>query len=158
VLFGVSGGVAEAVLRHVCAASGGEALKALSAAGTRNMDGVREINAMVDGREIAIAVVHGLKRADELVRAVLNREKRYDFVEVMACPGGCVGGAGQPIPQSELTKRRRGKGIYSVDKSSLIKRSDDNPAVISLYQGLLSGQREILHRYHGEDCGCSHGE
>ena len=160
VIFGVSGGVAEAVLRHVCAASGNEALKALSAAGTRGTEGIRELCAQVEGKQVNIAVVHGLKRADELVRAVLAGERHYDFVEVMACPGGCVGGAGQPIPQSEVTKRRRGKGIYSVDSASLIKRSDDNPAVISLYQGLLKANRGILHHGHDheEGCGCSHGE
>ncbi len=143
VLFGVSGGVAESVLRYLNA---GQPLKDLSAAGTRGTEGIRYAQTEVDGQPVTIAVVHGLKRADELVRAILAGERKVDFVEVMACPGGCVGGAGQPIPQSDETKRRRGRGIYGVDNASLIKRSGENPAVLSLYEGLLRNNRAILHR------------
>jgi len=113
------------------------------------MEGVKEATAEIDGRTVRIGVVHGLKNAEKLIRKIKNGQEKFDFVEVMACPGGCVGGAGQPIPQNNDVRRKRAKGIYNVDSASPIKRSEDNPAITSLYDGILMSNREILHR-HGK--------
>ena len=146
VIFGVSGGVAEAVLRHCCSDKSVAGLKNISFTGVRGMEGVKEASADIDGRAVKIAVAHELKNADELIQAILRGEKQYDFVEVMACPGGCVGGAGQPIPQSTRVKKLRAKGIYNADGASAIKRAEENPAVIALYNGILRGNHKLLHR------------
>ncbi len=146
VIFGVSGGVAEAVLRHCCSDKSVAGLKNISFTGVRGMEGVKEASADINGRAVKIAVAHGLKNADELIQAILRGEKQYDFVEVMACPGGCVGGAGQPIPQSTRVKKLRAKGIYNADGASAIKRAEENPAVIALYNGILRGNHKLLHR------------
>lgn len=146
VIFGVSGGVSEAVLRYVCKDKTASTLKAISYTGVRGMEGVKEARAVIDGKEIRIGVVHGLKNAETLIRKINAGEEEFDFVEVMACPGGCIGGAGQPIPQNDEVRRKRAKGIYKVDNSSPIKRSEENPAVISLYNGILKDSRKILHR------------
>ena len=92
-----------------------------------------------------VAVVHGLNNAQKIVKLIKSGEKQYDFVEVMACPGGCIGGAGQPIPASAGTKKLRAKGIYEVDRTSQIKRSEENPMIMALYNGILQNKRHLLH-------------
>ncbi len=149
VIFGVSGGVSEAVLRYYYKERTASTLKSISYTGIRGMDGVKEATVEIDGRQIRIGVVHGLKNAEGLIKKIISGQERFDFIEVMACPGGCIGGAGQPIPQNSDVRRKRAKGIYKVDNESPIKRSEDNPAITSLYEGILQSRREILHR-HGK--------
>ncbi|MCX7710564.1 MAG: [FeFe] hydrogenase, group A [Clostridia bacterium] len=146
IIFGVSGGVAEAVLRHCVSEKTPGSLKDLAFVGVRGLDGVKEAYVELEGKEIKIAVVHGLKNAEKLIKSIQSGEKNYDFVEVMACPGGCIGGAGQPIPQSVQVRSQRAKGIYSADNSSPIKRSEENPTIIALYNGMLRGNHKLLHR------------
>ncbi len=146
VIFGVSGGVAEAVLRHCHIDKSATNLKAIAFAGVRGMKGVKEAEVDLNGKKIRIAVVHGLKNADNLIKSIIRGEKEYDFIEVMACPGGCIGGAGQPIPQSLHDRVQRAKGIYNADSASAIKRSEENPAIIALYNGILKKSHELLHR------------
>ncbi len=147
VIFGVSGGVSEAVLRYYYKEKTASALKSISYSGVRGMNGVKEASAEIDGRTVRIGVVHGLKNAENLIDKISRGEEKFDFVEVMACPGGCIGGAGQPIPQNNEVRLKRAKGIYKVDTAAPIKRSEDNPAVASLYSGILKSNREILHRH-----------
>lgn len=146
VIFGVSGGVSEAVLRYYYKERNASNLKGISYCGVRGMEGVKEATAEIDGRTVRIGVVHGLKNAEKLIRKIKKGEESFDFIEVMACPGGCIGGAGQPIPQNENVRKLRAKGIYKVDKSLPIKRSDDNPTIDALYNGILNSNRHILHR------------
>lgn len=146
VIFGVSGGVAEAVLRHCDVDKSASSLKNLAFVGVRGMQGVKEAEVDLNGKTVRIAVVHGLKNADNLIKSMMSGEKAYDFVEVMACPGGCIGGAGQPIPQSLGDRGQRAKGIYNADSASAIKRSEENPAIVALYNGILGGNHELLHR------------
>lgn len=149
VIFGVSGGVSEAVLRYYYKERTASTLKSIAYTGIRGMDGVKEATVEIDGRQIRIGVVHGLKNAEGLIKKIVSGQEKFDFIEVMACPGGCIGGAGQPIPQNSDVRRKRAKGIYKVDNESPIKRSEDNPAITSLYEGILQSRREILHR-HGK--------
>lgn len=144
-IFGVTGGVAEAVLRRCYSEKTSSSLKELSFTGVRGMEGIKEAAVNIGGREIKIAVVHGLKNAEELIESICKGERNYDFVEVMACPGGCIGGAGQPIPSDAQIKAKRAKGIYNVDKTSQIKRSEENPMIIALYNGILKGKHHLLH-------------
>ncbi|HAK43208.1 MAG TPA: ferredoxin, partial [Clostridium sp.] len=113
--------------------------------GVRGMSGVKETSVTVNDKELKIAIASGLKNADDLVRKIKSKEVHYDFIEVMACPGGCVGGAGQPFTMSE-GKQKRGAGLYAADKMSSLKRSEENPVMISLYSGLLNGKvHKLLH-------------
>ena len=144
VIFGVTGGVTEAVLRRVVADKSFGAIQAISFKGVRGMTGVKEASIMYGERELKIAMVSGLKNASDIIGRIRNGE-HYDFVEVMACPGGCVCGAGQPFVLKDA-KEQRGKGLYSADKMSSIKRSEENPLMMSLYSSLLKGQvHELLH-------------
>jgi len=144
VIFGVTGGVTEAVLRRVVSDKSPTALKSITLKGMRGMEGVKECTIPLDDRVLRIAVVSGLGNASALIERIKNGE-HFDFVEVMACPGGCVSGAGQPyVPDAEKVKR--GKGLYSADKLCSVKRSEENPLMMSLYSGILKGKvHELLH-------------
>jgi NADH-quinone oxidoreductase subunit G len=151
VIFGVTGGVTEAVIRRIADDKSVAALRAIAFTGVRGLQGVKEATIDYAGREVGIAVVSGLKNADDLIRKLKSGEKRYDFIEVMACPGGCVAGAGQPVTGGE-GRKRRSAGLYETDRMSTIKRSEENPVVMSLYGGLLKGKvHKLLHvHYHGK--------
>lgn len=144
VIFGVTGGVTEAVLRRITSDKSPAALSAIAFKGIRGKEGIKEATVHYGDRELRIAVVSGLGNAKEIMRRIKEGE-HYDFVEVMACPGGCVSGAGQPFVLSE-EKIRRGKGLYAADKLCSIKRSEENPLMMSLYSGLLKGKvHQLLH-------------
>ncbi|MEG1850376.1 MAG: [Fe-Fe] hydrogenase large subunit C-terminal domain-containing protein, partial [Oscillospiraceae bacterium] len=144
VIFGVTGGVTEAVLRRIVSDKSPSSLQAIAFKGVRGMEGLKEASLKYGDRELRIAVVSGLKNASELIKRIKSGD-HYDFVEVMACPGGCVCGAGQPFVLRDA-KTARGKGLYSADKLSSIKRSEENPLMMSLYGGLLKGHvHELLH-------------
>ncbi len=144
VIFGVSGGVTEAVLRRISSDKSRTALMSTACQGVRGMEGVKEATVKIGDMEVRLAVVSGLGNASGLIERIKNGE-HYDFVEVMACPGGCVSGAGQPFAAASV-KEKRGKGLYSADKLSNIKRSEENPLMMSLYNGILKGRvHELLH-------------
>ena len=151
VIFGVTGGVTEAVIRRVSDDKSVSALRAIAFTGVRGMEGVKETSINYEGKEIKVAIVSGLKNADDLIQKMKKGEAHYDFIEVMACPGGCVCGAGQPFTNAE-GKKLRGAGLYDADRMSNIKRSEENPVIMALYGGLLKGKtHKLLHvHYHGK--------
>ena len=153
VIFGVTGGVTEAVVRRVSEDKSPGALRAIAYTGIRGMKGSKETTMQVGERQVKIAVVSGLANAEALI-ARLRQGEHYDFVEVMACPGGCVNGGGQPHSSPE-GRAERGDLLYAADKMSHIKRSEENPLMMNLYTGLLKGRvHELLHvHYTGEDDG-----
>jgi NADH-quinone oxidoreductase subunit G len=145
VIFGVTGGVTEAVLRRIVSEKSAASLKAIEYTGVRGFEGIKETSVIYGGREIKIAVVSGLSNASLLIEKIKSGEAHYNFVEVMACPGGCVCGAGQPFADLE-EKEKRGQGLYAADKMTSIKRSEEIPIIMSLYNGLLKGRvHELLH-------------
>lgn len=151
VIFGASGGVTEAVIRRLSDKSV-STLRAIAFNGVRGMQGLKETKVLYGDRELKIAIVSGLKNAETLIQRMKNGEANYDFVEVMACPGGCVCGAGQPIINLE-GKKKRGAGLYATDKMCSIKRSEENPVITALYAGLLKGKvHRLLHvKYQKEE-------
>ena len=140
VIFGATGGVMEAALRYAVEKIEGKKLKSVDFKAVRGLENLKEATLEVAGHEVKVAVVHGLKKAGELMDAIRKGEAKYDFIEVMACPGGCIAGAGQPISHSELTKRLRAKGIYSSDKQQQLKKSQDNYLVDKCYAEHLEGK------------------
>ena len=146
-IFGVTGGVTEAVLRHVSAEKGHQVISQLSFSGVRGDEGIKETSIMLGDREVKIAVVNGLGNADKLLKAIKAGEAHYDFVEVMACRRGCIAGGGQPLPIGPRTKAARAEGIYSVDRESLIRFTEDNPLLNKTYQDVIAGkEHKLLHR------------
>ena len=149
-IFGVTGGVTEAAVRRVVADKSPKALKDIEFMGFRGMDGVKICEVDEGGLNLRIAVVSGLANAEALIRKIESGEEHFDFVEVMACPGGCVAGAGQPFARRK-EKRMRGEGLYKLDKSSQLKRSEENPLVMDLYDDLLKNRtHELLHVHYKE--------
>ena len=147
VIFGVTGGVTEAVLRRLSTDKSNKALMSIAFNDVRGMKGVKETTIPYGDKEVRIAIVSGLKNAEKIIQALKNGE-HFDFIEVMACPGGCVAGGGQPFG-TNATKEVRGKALYSADKMLSIKRSEENPLMISLYDGVLKGRvHELLHVHY----------
>ncbi len=145
-IFGVTGGVTEAVLRRLFDSSSAEYLEKISCSGIRGTKSVKEAVLTLKDREVRIAVVSGLRDADTLIKRIKAGEVSYDFVEVMACKRGCMAGGGQPLPIGPRTKTARYDGIYAIDNVAQIKRSDENPIIQNLYGGLLKGkEHKLLH-------------
>lgn len=145
VIFGVTGGVTEAVIRRLSEDKSSSELRSIAFNGVRGMQGTKHATVPYGDRELKIAMVSGLKNAEDLIQKIQSGEAQYDFVEVMACPGGCVCGAGQPIT-SPQNKKLRSSGLYAADKMCSIKRSEENPVIDSLYSNLLKGKvHELLH-------------
>ncbi len=146
-IFGVTGGVTEAVLRHVSVEKGHQVISQLSFSGVRGDEGIKETSVMLGDREVRIAVVNGLGNADKLLKAIKAGEAHYDFVEVMACRRGCIAGGGQPLPIGPRTRASRAEGIYAVDRESLIRFTEDNPLLSQTYQDVIAGkEHKLLHR------------
>lgn len=134
VIFGASGGVSEAVLRFAAQSLGGARGGDLEFREVRGEKGVREAALTAGGRNLRVAVVHGLANAGALARRVLAGRTDYDLVEVMACPGGCVGGAGQPLPNGAEARRGRARGLYETDRTLQLHAAQDNHLVAQCYR------------------------
>ena len=144
VIFGVTGGVTEAVLRRLSDDKTRNGLNAIAYQGIRGLEGAKYTEVEYEGKTLKVAVVSGLKNASDLIERIKAGE-HFDIVEVMACPGGCINGGGQPFITSEY-KQLRSDGLYSADKLCGIRRSEENPLTALLYDGVLRGKtHELLH-------------
>lgn len=147
VIFGVTGGVTEAVLRRLQQGHNRVDMESIKKSGVRGDDGIKVLTNNYNGREIKAAVVNGLANADKVLQQIKNHEAEYDFVEVMACRRGCIMGGGQPVNAGPRTRKARMKGLYDTDVNTQIKKSNENPMILSLYDTLLKGkEHELLHR------------
>ena len=147
VIFGVTGGVTEAVLRRLQQGHNRLDMESIKKSGVRGDDGIKVLTYNYNGREIKAAVVNGLANADKVLQQIKNHEAEYDFVEVMACRRGCIMGGGQPVNAGPRTRKARMKGLYDTDVNTQIKKSNENPMILSLYDTLLKGkEHELLHR------------
>ena len=149
VIFGVTGGVTEAVLRYAEPDKTFSALRQIALSGVRGMEGVKEAVYPLGDTELRIAIVSGLGNAEKLIQKIQSGEAQYDLVEVMACPRGCVAGAGQPFAHSP-EKIQRGENLYQTDAMTQIKRSEANPALDGIYKQYIGEKaHELLHvHYH----------
>ena len=147
VIFGVTGGVTEAVLRRLQQGHSRVDMEAIKKSGVRGDEGIKTLTYDYNGREIRAAVVNGLANADKLLQKIKNHEEEYDFVEIMACRRGCIMGGGQPVNAGPRTRKARMKGLYDTDVNTQIKKSNESPMILSLYDTLLKGkEHELLHR------------
>ncbi|MCR5601259.1 MAG: [FeFe] hydrogenase, group A [Ruminococcus sp.] len=145
VIFGVTGGVTEAVLRKVANDNSRKALAQIEYVGVRGMEDVKEAVIPFGERELHIAVVSGLANASKLIEGVKKGELNYDLIEVMACRGGCISGAGQPYI-SHRHREKRGEGLYRSDRESSVKCSQDNRILGDLYDFVMKDKiHELLH-------------
>jgi iron-only hydrogenase group A len=167
VIFGATGGVMEAALRTAYEIVTGREVpfKNLNINPVRGMDGVKEATVKIEGctdewkflegAELKVAIAHGLVNANKLMREVREGKSPYHFIEIMACPGGCIGGGGQPIPTSMEIRKNRMKAIYSEDEHMVLRKSHENPDVIAIYKEFLGKpnshvSHELLHTHYVE--------
>lgn len=144
-IFGATGGVTEAVVRYVTGLKE-QNLGRLMLQDVRGMKNVKTANIQVDGTELKLAVVHGLANVEKLIQQVKNGEAVYHLIEVMACPGGCVGGGGQPFENDTQARIKRSKDLYSIDRMSQIHRPQDNSFVDRAFKKYYDGvNTEVTH-------------
>ena len=152
-IFASTGGVMEAAVRTVYYVVTGNELETVNLEAVRGLDGIREAELKVgDLGTVSVAVAHGLKAAREICERVKNGEKQYHFIEVMACPGGCMDGGGQPRSKKAYKGNllERQKTIYKIDKEMPIRQSHNNPLITGLYEDFLGEPNshkchELLH-------------
>ena len=152
VIFGATGGVTEAVLRRLVDGHDVATLNAIAECGVRGDKGIKEFTIPYNGIDVKICVVSGLANARQVLEWVKSGEQEYHFIEVMACPGGCVMGGGQPIGGTKVQRAAtRTKGLYAADGDMAIKKSNENPLVDIFYNGYFKGKsHELLHNHHEE--------
>ena len=146
-IFGATGGVMEAALRTVYEILTGKALPDLDLTMVRGLEGVKEAVVPIEGiGDVKVAVAHGLGNARKLLDRIKKGEAAYHFIEVMACPGGCVSGGGQPVPASNTKRQLRASALYNEDKALKHRKSHDNPAIKAIYEEYL--KEPLGHRSH----------
>ena len=152
-IFGATGGVMEAALRTANDWLNGEPQEAIDFAEVRGVKGVKEATYKVGDLELRVAIVSGLANAGALLEKIRSGEAQYDFVEFMACPGGCVNGGGQPqqkaiVRMTEDIREERAMTLYRLDKSDTLRKSHENPEIIELYNSFLGKPgSEKAHAY-----------
>lgn len=149
-IFGATGGVMEAALRTAVEVITKEELKDINFTQVRGLEGVKEAALAVGDLQLKVAVAHGLSNARKLMELLAAGKADYHFIEIMCCPGGCIGGGGQPIPVDRDVRQARINGIYEVDESLTLRKSHENPAVQQLYKEFLGqplGEKshQLLH-------------
>ena len=153
VIFGATGGVMEAALRTVYEVLTKTPLEDIEIKAVRGLEGVKEAEIDINGLKVRAAVANGLANARMLMKKIASGEAQYHFVEIMACPGGCIGGGGQPVPTSAEIRKKRAEAIYRADRGITIRKSHENPAVQQLYKEFLGEPNshkahELLHTHY----------
>ena len=158
VIFGTTGGVMEAALRTVKEVVTGNTFDKLEYEPVRGAEGIKKASVEMNGQEVKVAVASGLKNAQTILEEIKSGKADYQFVEIMACPGGCVMGGGQPIRSSEERatiekKTKRAGALYSIDEASTIRKSHENPVIKKLYEEYLEKpgghkSHELLHTHY----------
>ncbi|MCX6776051.1 MAG: [FeFe] hydrogenase, group A, partial [Candidatus Micrarchaeota archaeon] len=149
VIFGATGGVMEAALRTAHKLATGKELENIEFSGIRGMKGIKEGAINLKGKELRFACAHGGANA----RRLIEQKDKYHFIEIMACPGGCIGGGGQPIYRDPDVLRKRTEALYAADRNSTLRRSHENPVVKKIYEEMLGEPlsrkaEELLHTHY----------
>jgi NADH-quinone oxidoreductase subunit G len=158
VIFGATGGVMEAAIRTAYFYATGENLKEVEFTPVRGLLGVKEAEIDIKGARVRIAVAHGMGNVECVLDRVheasaKGKEIPYDFIEVMACPGGCVGGGGQPYGATDQLRVIRAKGLYQDDSDRKLRFAHENPYIIKLYKEFLikplsEKSHKLLHTHY----------
>jgi iron-only hydrogenase group A len=158
-IFGATGGVMEAALRTAYEKITGKELETLDFEDVRGVEGVKETSVEINGLTVNIGVANGLQNAKNLLDRVVSGEKAYHIIEIMACPGGCVAGGGQPYPPDGMhvldpeLGRLRARALYTIDAGKSMRKSHENPSIELLYENFLGAPNshlchELLHTHY----------
>ena len=153
VIFGATGGVMEAALRTAYEVVTGKPLENINLTAVRGMEGIKEAEVDMNGTKVKVAVAHTLSNARKLLEQIEKGESPYAFIEVMTCPGGCLGGGGQPIPTTWDIRKKRAESIYAEDAHKPLRKSHENPQVAALYKEFLKEplghvSHNLLHTHY----------
>jgi NADH-quinone oxidoreductase subunit G len=146
VIFGATGGVMEAALRTAYELGTGNPLPKVDFMPARGLEGIKEASVDFNGIDFKIAVAHGGKNVQELMDKIDRGEAFYHFVEIMACPGGCIGGGGEPYSLDPDILEKRTKAIYAIDEAKTIRKSHENGSIKKLYEEFL--EKPLSHKAH----------
>ena len=159
-IFGTTGGVMEAALRTAQDILTCQDLPKIEFEAVRGGDGIKKATVNVAGNDITVVAASGLANAQNIMEEIKNGKADYQFVEIMACPGGCIMGGGQPVKSSKIrrevdVRKLRAEALYSIDEKSVIRKSHDNPVVKKIYQEFLQRpgshkSHELLHTHYTE--------
>lgn len=146
-IFGTTGGVMEAALRTAYEWITGEELKKLNFEEVRGKEGIKKATIKIGDLDVKVAVAHGLGNAQEIMEEMKSGKADYQFVEIMACPGGCIMGGGQPIKSAKIrmtvdVRKKRADALYTIDEKSVIRKSHENPVMKKLYEEYLGKPRK----------------
>ncbi|OPY84783.1 MAG: Iron hydrogenase 1 [Smithella sp. PtaU1.Bin162] len=147
IIFGASGGVAEAALRLAAERVMGKRMDSFAYEGVRGLQGVKETTVLLGDVRVRLAVVSGLQNAQHLIDRIRSGDALYDLIEVMACPGGCINGSGNPAPLLKSETEQRLEVLYRLDQESAIRTSQDNPSVQAIYNNWL-GKPDSATSHH----------
>ena len=147
-IYGASGGVMESALRTTCDLLNKKEFGCIDFAAVRGAEGIKKANVKIGDRILKIAVANGLGNAKKLLEELKKNPKAFDYMEAMACPGGCIGGGGQPIPTTPKQRAERAKALYQIDRSKKIRMAHKNPQVKKAMDWLDKNEKlkhQILH-------------
>lgn len=151
-IFGVTGGVMEAALRSVSEIVTGKPLDKISFEQVRGESGIKRAEIEIGDKKVKVAVAHGLANAQTIMKEIKSGKADYQFVEIMACPGGCITGGGQPIKNAKIqenvdVQKKRAEAMYSIDEKSVIRKSHENPVLKQIYKEFLGEPNgELAHK------------
>lgn len=151
-IFGVTGGVMEAALRSVSEIVTGKPLDKISFEQVRGESGIKRAEIEIGDKKVKVAVAHGLANAQTIMEEIKSGKADYQFVEIMACPGGCITGGGQPIKNAKIQEnvdvhKKRAEAMYSIDEKSVIRKSHENPVLKQIYKEFLGEPNgELAHK------------
>lgn len=149
-IFGASGGVLEAAIRTAFHKLTGKELDELEFKDLKEKKGIKVLDLNIAGRELKMAAVNGIENAKKIIKEIKEDPKKYSCVEIMACPGGCIGGGGQPLPVDDEKRAARAKGLYTADQGNRIRRSHQNEGVLEVYKEFLTTEKlrcKICHTH-----------
>ena len=151
-IFGVTGGVMEAALRSVSEIVTGKSLEKIAFEQVRGESGIKRAEIEIGDKKVKVVVAHGLANAQTIMEEIKSGKADYQFVEIMACPGGCITGGGQPIKNAKIQEevdihKKRAEAMYSIDEKSVIRKSHENPVLKQIYKEFLGEPNgELAHK------------
>ena len=147
-IFGASGGVLEAAIRTAYAKITGKSLKNLEFKEIHEFSGIKELELTIAGKKLRFAAVNGIENVKKILAEIKKYPTKYNCVEVMACPGGCIAGGGQPLPVDDEIRKARINGLYQADRNNKRRESHKNPGIEILYKGFLGNEKNRKYICH----------
>jgi len=151
IIYGSSGGVMESALRTASAILHDGKVARCDFEEVRGLVGIKRARVDIGGQELKVAVANEIKNAKIILEEIKKDQQAYDYVEFMACPGGCVGGGGQPVPVSEEIRKKRAAGLYDLDKGCDLRLSHKNPVVVEIQKNFSGNElKHLVHTYYSQ--------